>query len=270
LAELEENYQFFQVSLESSIYTVKLNRPEKLNAFNQQMFGELAAVLTHIKNDNSAKVVIFASEGRAFCAGGDIQGFFLKMIEDREAGKSPFNVPGWMTEAGLLLHELRIPTIAAIHGAAIGFGFTLCLQCDIRIAAEDAVIGLPFVKLGIVPEYGCTYVLPRLIGFSRAAELIFTGRTIGAEEALNMGLVNQVVPKANLMSSAQTLAGNINEGAIVALKLAKAALYKSLDHNIFDQLKFEETALANTLKSEDHAIAIRAFIAKEKPVFKGR
>jgi enoyl-CoA hydratase/carnithine racemase len=175
-----------------------------------------------------------------------------------------------MTEAGLLLHELRIPTIAAIHGAAIGFGFTLCLQCDIRIAAEDAVIGLPFVKLGIVPEYGCTYVLPRLIGFSRAAELIFTGRTIGAEEALNMGLVNQVVPKANLMSSAQTLAGNINEGAIVALKLAKAALYKSLDHNIFDQLKFEETALANTLKSEDHAIAIRAFIAKEKPVFKGR
>lgn len=270
MTELKENYKYIQVSSDRSIYTVTLNRPEKLNAFDEQMFTEFASALGQIRKDSSAKVIVIAGNGRAFCAGGDINGFFLKMIEDREAGREPFNVPEWMTAAGLLLHELPIPTIAAIHGAAIGFGFTLCLQCDIRIAAEDAFIGLPFVKLGIIPEYGCTYVLPRLVGFSRACELIYTGKTIKALEALDMGLVNRVVPNADLLPAAQALADNISEGAIIALKLAKEALYKGVETNISVQLKFEEKALAETLATEDHAIAIRAFIAKSKPAFKGK
>jgi enoyl-CoA hydratase/carnithine racemase len=270
LAEITESYKYLQVSLDKSIYKVTLNRPDKLNAFDQQMFTEFSSILGQIKKDRTAKVVIFTGNGRAFCAGGDINGFFLKMIEDREAGRKPFNVPEWMTSAGLLLHELPIPTIAAIHGAAIGFGFTLCLQCDIRIVAEDTIIGLPFVKLGIIPEYGCTYVLPRLVGFSRACELIYTGKTIKAHEAQNMGLVSSVVPNNELLSTAQALAENISEGAIIALKLAKEALYKGVETGVREQLKFEEKALADTLATEDHATAIRAFIAKSKPVFKGK
>ncbi len=266
----KDNYSTMQVDYSKSIYKITFNRPEKLNAFNEQMFNEFLTALDNINQDSSAKAVIITGNGRAFCSGGDVGGFFIKMIEDRQAGKKPFDIPGWMTTAGLLMRNISIPIIAAINGAAIGFGFTLCLQCDIRIASENAVLGLPFVKLGIIPEYGCTYTLPRLVGMGKACELIFTGKTIKAREAMDIGLVNSVVPADQLLTAAQTLAGDISEGAVIALKKSKQALYSGIENEFGRQIKLEEQALGETLITEDHEEAIRAFLAKRRPEFKAR
>lgn len=263
-------FDTIKVDYKNSIYNILLNRPERLNAFNEQMFNELNKALDVINNDNLAKAVVITGSGRAFCSGGDVGGFFIKMIEDRQAGKKPFDIPGWMTSTGLLMHSLSIPVIAAINGAAIGFGFTLCLQCDIRIASEDALIGLPFVKLGIIPEYGCTYILPRLVGIGKACELLYTGKTVKAREALDIGLVNSVVPASVLLSVAQSTADDISQGAVIALKKTKQALHSGLKNDFSQQLKLEEQSLDETLRTLDHEEAIRAFLAKKRPEFKGR
>jgi enoyl-CoA hydratase len=196
-------------------------------------------------------------------------GLFLKMIDDRHSSKKPFDIPTWLSDASLALHNLSIPTIAAINGAAIGFGVTICLQCDIRIAADNAVMGLPFVKLGLIPEFGCTYTLPRIIGIAKAFELVYTGKNIKAEEAKEIGLVNMIVPLTDLGAAAQSLAANIAEGAPMAVKRAKQALYAGQDSSMKKQLKLETKGMNETLISEDHEEAVRAFLAKRPPVFKG-
>ena len=234
------------------------------------MCHELSDAFSIIGKDDAARVLVVSGNGRAFSAGGDMAGLFLKMIDDRHAGKKPFDIPAWLSEASLALHNLSIPTIAAINGAAIGFGVTICLQCDIRIAADNAVMGLPFVKLGLIPEFGCTFTLPRIVGIAKAFELVYTGKNIKAQEAKEIGLVNMVVPLADLAATAQSLAANIAEGAPMAAKRAKEALHAGQDSSIEKQLKLETEGMNETLVSEDHEEAVRAFLAKRPPVFKGR
>jgi enoyl-CoA hydratase/carnithine racemase len=195
---------------------------------------------------------------------------FLKMIDDRKAGKRAFDIPSWLGNASLALRNLPVPTIAAMHGAAIGFGVTLCLQCDMRIVSEDTVLGLPFVKLGLIPEFGCTYILPRLVGIAKAYELIYTGKNINAHEALEIGLVNMVVPADKLNSTAQSLAENVAGGAPIAVRRAKKALSSALNATLEAQLKLETEGMKETLKSEDHEEAVRSFLAKRRPSFKGK
>lgn len=263
-------YDTILLDFENGIYRVVLNRPDKLNTLTEQMCHDLLDAFSYIGKDASARVLILSGSGRAFSAGGDMGGLFLEMIEDRHAGKKPFDIPTWLNDASLALRDLPIPTIAAMHGAAIGFGVTLCLQCDMRIAADDAVMGLPFVKLGIIPEFGCTYTLPRIVGIAKAFELVYTGKNIRAEEAKEIGLVNMVVPASQLVAAAQSLAENIAAGAPIAVKLAKEALYTGIDNDMAQQLKVETKGLIETFKSKDHEEAVRAFLAKRTPIFKGK
>jgi enoyl-CoA hydratase len=234
------------------------------------MCHDLLDAFSTIGGDSGAKVLVLSGAGRAFSAGGDMSALFLQMIEDRRAGKKPFDIQRWLADASTALRELPIPTIAAIQGAAIGFGTTICLQCDLRIAADNAVLGLPFVKLGIIPEFGCTYALSRIVGLARAFELVYTGKNINAEEARQMGLVNMVFPTSELASAAQSLAENISEGAPIAVKLAKAALNAGVDNDMKKQLDVETEGMAVTLRSRDHEEAVRAFLAKRRPVFEGK
>jgi enoyl-CoA hydratase/carnithine racemase len=263
-------YETILLDFHNGIYKVILDRPDKLNTLTEQMCHELLDAFKIITKDSSAKVMLLSANGRAFSAGGDMNNLFLQMIKDRRSGKKAFNIPVWLADASLSLRNLPVPTIAAMHGAAIGFGVTLCLQCDIRIASDDAVMGLPFVKLGIIPEFGCTHVLPRLVGIAKAFELVYTGRNIGAHEAREIGLVNMVVPSSEFGTTVQALAENIAEGAPVAVRRAKEALRAGLDVNMKQQLKLETRMMRETLKSEDHEEAVRAFTEKRRPFFRGK
>jgi enoyl-CoA hydratase/carnithine racemase len=270
MAKPVKSYDTILLEFKDGIYRVILNRPDKLNALNESMCHELMDAFSTIQKDDSARVLVICSNGRVFSAGGDMSGLFLKMIDDRHAAKKPFDIPTWLNDTSLMLHNLSIPTIAAINGAAIGFGVTICLQCDMRIAADDAVLGLPFVKLGLIPEFGCTYTLPRIVGIAKAFELVYTGKNIKAQEAKEIGLVNMVVPIAELAATTQSLAENIRDGAPIAVKRAKEALYSGLDAGMEQQLELETKAMIETLSSEDHEEAVRAFLAKRRPVFKGK
>ncbi len=252
------------------IATLTLNRPDKLNALDETMACELLDAFTRVEQDNDIRVLIITGNGRAFCAGADIKDIFLKRIEERKIGKEGYDIAGWLTKACSQLRKMTRPTIASINGHAVGAGITLPLECDIRIASEEARISLPFPQVGVTPECGSTYSLPRLVGIAKACELVFAGKTIGAKEAKEIGLVNQVVPAAELKTATYELAKTIAEGAPLAIQMAKKGLYQGLNANLEDQLQYEEQSLNATLDTEDHEEGLRAFLEKRQPVFKGK
>ena len=175
------------------------------------------------------------------------------------------------TRIALALRNMPQPTIASINGSAIGGGITLVLNCDIRIAAEDARITFPFVStVGVVPELGCTYNLPRLVGIAKACELIFTGKSITGREAKEIGLVNEAVSLDDLQMVTSDMAKSIAATAPTMVQLSKKALYRGMNSDIQSQLLLEEEELRQAYNSEEHDEAMKAFFDKRKPVFKGR
>jgi len=266
-------YSTIKLEKTNGVATVTLNRPEKGNALNAEVLQGLEDMFAEISQDNSVRVMVITGAGRHFCTGADIT-WFHDIVERRERGEygkevsSSYMLP---TRLGLALRNMPQPTIASINGSAIGGGATLVLGCDIRIAAEEARISFPFVStVGIVPELGSTYTLPRLVGIAKACELVFTGRTITGKEAKEIGLVNEVVLLADLERVTSELAKNIAEVAPMAVQLAKKGLYQGLNSDIQSQLLWEEEGLRRTYESEEHREAVKAFFEKRKPLFKGR
>ena len=169
----------------------------------------------------------------------------------------------------LLLTSLTKVTIASLNGAAVGFGFTLSLACDLRIASEKARMNMAFVRIGYIPEMGSTFLLPRIVGITKACELTFTGRMIDANEAKEIGILNQVVPSAELKDATFKLASSITPGAPLTIQLAKRGLYQGLHSDLNTQLFFERLAVDYILKSRDFAEGVKAFLEKRKAVFTG-
>ena len=252
------------------IATLTLNRPEKLNAINELMGDELFDAFTRVEQENDIRVLVITGTGRAFCAGADVDGMFLKGIEDRKQGKESLDISAWVDRFCVQLRNMSKPVIASMNGHAVGVGVTMTLQCDLRIASAEAKISLPFVRLGIMPEFGSTYSLPRLIGIAKACELVFTGKTINAQEAKTIGLVNDVVPAAELETFTYELAKTITQGAPLAIKMAKKGLYQGLDATFEEQLQYENSAFGVLLRSEDHEEGVRAFLEKRQSTFKGK
>ncbi len=263
-------YSTITLEKAEGIATLTLNRPEKLNALNEVMAAELLDAVTHVEEDKDTKVLVITGAGRAFCAGADVKELFLKGIDQRKRGKPSFDITSWLERLCLQLRNMPKPTIASINGHAVGIGVTLPLQCDVRIASEEAMFSLPFVRLGLIPEFGSTYALTRLVGIAKACELIFTGKFIGAKEAKEIGLVNEVAPTAELEKTTHEWAKTITQGAPIAIQLAKKGLYQSLDASIESQLRYESLALNILLRSEDHEEGIRAFLDKRQPNFKSK
>lgn len=255
------------------VATVTFNRPSKGNALNGEMLREIENVFTEISQDNSIRAVIITGAGPCFCTGADI-GWFRDLTERRARGEYGEEVSyshRCSTLIGLALRSTPQPTIASINGLAIGGGATLALACDIRIAAEEAKMSFPFAStVGISPELGSTYTLPRLVGIDKACELIFTGKSVTGKEAKEIGLVSAVVPLTDLSKVTSELADKIAGVAPTAVQLAKKALYHGLNSDIHNQLLWEEEALRLGYDSEEHKEAITAFFEKRKPVFKNR
>ena len=261
-------YEAITLEKTEAVATITLNRPEKLNALSDQMAEELMDVLAALADDSKTRAVIITGAGKGFCSGGDVV-----RISERAVKKQtePKVVPltRMVYKGCLLLRDMGKPIISAVNGVAIGFGFSVALASDIRIASEDARFGIGFVRVGMPPGFGATYFLPRLVGIEAALRFALTGKIIDAAEAKEMGLVSQVVPPAQLKSATMELAQSLAEGPPVAIRLTKQGLYQSLESSLSTQLEFESMARNILRQTADHKEAIQAIVEKRKPVFKG-
>jgi enoyl-CoA hydratase/carnithine racemase len=260
---------------DGDVVTLTFNDPERLNAMTEGMGRALAGAVRELAADASIRAVVLTGAGRAFSAGGD-----LDMIEGmaRAGSESPDEATRtahreFMRDFyGLYLavRDLACPSLAAINGAAIGAGLCVALACDLRIAAREAPLALNFARLGIHPGMGATWTLPRLVGPSQAAELLYTGRRIDGVEAERIGLVNRAVPREALGETARELAAEIAGAAPLAVQAAKRSLASSPGASLSEQLETEATEQARNYESQDLLEGLAAARARRPARFEGR
>ena len=256
--------KFVTLSRENRMGIIKINNPIALNALNSQIISELDIVFSEAANDPNLLVLIISGEGRAFVAGADIQEMASLNASEGEA----FGKRG--SDLFRKIETAEKPVIAAVNGFALGGGCELAIACDIRIAADNAKFGQPEVGLGITPGFGATVRMANLLGAAKAKELIFTGRVIDASEALSIGLVNKVVPAAELMNSTVEMANMIISKAPIAVRLSKKAINHAVDFPTDDSLTFEAKLFGSCFDTSDQKEGMEAFINKRKPEFKNK
>lgn len=251
-------------ALDGGVLTLTLNRPEALNSFTVEMKEALAGALREAARDRSVRAIVLTGAGRAFSAGQD--------LKERQGADVPDLGSELRTRYNpivLAMRALEKPIIGAINGVAAGAGCSIALACDIRLASETASFIEVFGRVGLVPDTGSSWLLPRLVGYARAAEMVFTTDPVDAATAERIGLVNRVVPPERLMDEATELAGRLARSAPLALAMAKRALNRALETRFDEALEFEAQLQAVAGRSADHAEGVAAFVEKRQPEFKG-
>lgn len=254
--------------IEGGIATITLNRPERMNAFTWEMIDAWAGALAECRANDAVSVVLVTGAGKAFCSGGDIGE--MQKRGDRTPLERKAELESHVHKIPLALEALDKPVIAAINGAATGAGLDLALMADLRIAGESARLGETYVKVGLVPGAGGAWFLPRLVGTAKALELFWTGELIDAREAERIGLVNKVVPDAELMTAARALAEKIASGPPLSVRFIKRAVKEGLRSDLRSALDLISSHYAVVAGSADHREAVAAYLEKRKPVFRGR
>ena len=257
--------QYLLYQSDAGIAHVTINRPKALNALNQGLLDELRIAMEYARDDDTVHGVIVTGAGdKAFAAGADIAEIAALSALDAQA----------LTEAGQrtydLIEQLGKPVIAAVNGYALGGGCELAMACTLRLATKHAVFGQPEVGLGVVPGYGGTQRLPRLVGKGRALQMILTGASIDAAEALRIGLVNEIVDEAQLIGRAEALIRRIGENAPVAVRLALQAVHQGLQMPLAQGLALESSLFALCASTQDKQEGSAAFLEKRRPKFSGR
>ncbi len=254
-------YKNIELVREERVALITLNRPEVLNALNETMKYELIDALKETEGDDDIRVLILTGRGRAFCAGADLNRFveFQERDEDHK-NKSRFG----SLDLPRAFIQYPKPIIAAINGPSYGFGFTVTLTCDIRLASERAKFGCAFVRIGVTPEFCSTYFLPRLIGYGKAAELIFTARPFDAHEALEIGAINGVFPHQRLMAEAKKMAKQIASLPPTAVQKSKEILRHGMQSTLDQVIQHEATVFLDSMKTEEHRLALGKLLAQMK------
>jgi enoyl-CoA hydratase len=256
-------YSHFLVNKENRIAVVAVNNPPA-NALNQPTLKELRSILDELESDAEVKVIVLTGEGRFFIAGADIKEFTQLTPTEAEAlaagGQELFN----------RIETYSKPIIAAINGACLGGGLELAMACHIRLAAAEAKLGLPELNLGLIPGYGGTQRLPRLVGRGKATQMILTSEMIGGEEAHRIGLVEAVYPLEQLLDEAKKLASVIAQKSAVTLRLALDAIHTGVVHGLNEGLQREASLFGEAFRSEDVKEGVAAFLEKRKPQFSDR
>ena len=255
---------------DGAIATLCLNRPERMNAISGQMLQALAERLVEFDRDPEVRVIVITGKGRAFCAGLDLQ--------DAASGTGIGSGGGAALPPNLdlrdapptVLHAVDTPTICSLNGGAAGYGMDLALGCDIRIAGESAKLAAAFTRRGVLPESGGTWILPRLVGWAKASEIIFTGRTLSAEECLELGLVNRVVPDDLLEKETRALADEIAANAPLAVRASKRMMRMGLSEPFDEHVHHVFLQLLPLFRSKDFREGMASFLEKRPPKFEGR
>ena len=262
------DYELIIFEVSGQIATITLNRPERLNAWTYEMSIEIWDALMKVENDPNLRVTIITGAGRGFCAGADL----TRGGSTFDGSNRPREEDERRRREGSLIRRyfsLKKPVIVAINGPVVGVGVTFILPFDIRIAAESARIGIVFNRRGVIPEIVCPWILPRIIGISRAAELMYTGRIVNAKEALEFGLVSRVVPDDKLMDTAREIAEEILLNAPVSVALTKSMLYQFLTETDIDKAeRINHQYFGWTGTQPDAREGVVSFLQKRKPKWK--
>jgi 2-(1,2-epoxy-1,2-dihydrophenyl)acetyl-CoA isomerase len=261
------SYEHILVSEADCILTITLNRPDKLNAFVGHMRRDLAEALEQAGSDRSVRVVVITGAGRAFCAGGDVA-FMAELMQRRDAEEFS-RILGAGRRVITAIRQMTKPVIASINGPASGAGCNLAFACDLRIASNTATFSQSFAKVGLHPDWGGTYFLPRLVTPNKACEMFFLGESIDAAEAARLGIVNQVVTPEELESTTLQLAERLRAAPPIALAAAKHAVYMSQGAELDEMLRYETEAQLRCFESDDGHEGVRAFLEKREPKFTG-
>ncbi len=249
--------EFITSTVDNHIVTITLNRPKALNAFNSQMLSELTdAIISASADPNNLVIILNSSIKKAFTAGGDIKEEVLLTTDTAygfaESGK----------KCTMAIYNSPIPVICAVDGYALGGGMEIILAADITIASKNAKIGIPTINLGGIPGWGSTQLLPRLVGPSRAADILLTGRSLSAEECFDLNIIEYLVEEDQLMEKAQELANTITDKAPLAVRNMKKAIHEGMSLPLSEALTLESQLFADCYKSPDHEEALRAFLEK--------
>lgn len=263
------SFETVEYTFENSVALIRMNRPEALNALSLQLTRDLGAAVDRASAD-AARAVILTGSGRAFCSGGDLR-------EMRSLGEREGKVEAYLDQPLQALHsvirtirETPIPFIAAVNGVCAGAGTNFALACDIVIAADNASFNEAFVRIGLSPDCGGTFFLPRAIGEKLAAELFMTGETVSAERAAQFGMINRVVPADSLMTEALLTAQKLAAGPTASIGRIKRMLNASFSNDLAAQLELEHQCQLESGRDEDFREGVTAFFEKRIPNFRGR
>jgi len=263
------NFETVLYSCVDNVATIQMNRPDALNALSLQLGKDLAAAVKQSISDN-ARAVILTGSGRAFCSGGDLR-------EMRAMGESEGSIEAFLDaplkalhEVIVLIREAPVPFIAAVNGVCAGAGTNFALACDLVLAADDASFNEAFVRIGLSPDCGGTFFLPRAVGEKLASEILMTGMTVSAQRAAEIGMINRVVPSADLMSEARTLASKLAVGPTAAIARVKRMVNATFSNSLAAQLQLEADCQVESGASPDFKEGVAAFFEKRPPNFSGK
>ena len=262
------SYETIQLEMRGSICVLTLNRPDRLNALNVQVANDFKAAVSEAL-EGGARVIVLTGAGRAFSAGGDMRAM-QEIAQNDGRVEAFFDEPlRLLNEAILLIRKSPVPFIAAVNGVATGGGCNLALACDLVIAAESAKFNQAFIKIGLTPDCGGTFILPRLVGWKRATELLFTGDLISAQAAAEMGMINSVWPDDELMNKVMGMAERLAQAPTAAIARIKKMLEASAVNDYGSQLDLERETQIESGKTKDFVEGVSAFLEKRPPRFVG-
>ncbi len=267
------NYQTIILEKKEGIATITLNRPDRLNALSSEMSREFKQAVADVESDFEARVLVLTGAGRAFCAGEDVKerpGDSVAVRAQQTALRKLSSGPRGLLQFADTFRNMLRPTVASVNGFAVGQGLSLAMACDIRIASEEAQFGAVWVRRGIPPESAGAYLLTQLVGPAKACELVFTGKMIGAKEAKEIGLVNEVVPADQLQAATYELARSMAEGPPIAIGVAKMMIYQALETSLDVHGRLEFFGQDYCFNTEDREEGISSFLEKRAAKFQGK
>jgi 2-(1,2-epoxy-1,2-dihydrophenyl)acetyl-CoA isomerase len=262
------SYEHLTLARDGNVATITLNRPDKLNAISRALHLEMVRVCEEVRDDDAIRAVIWTGAGRGFCAGADLTG--QRAENETPSRGERLDEFGWVGAQARAVYRLDKPAIAAVNGVAAGAGMALALACDLRVGSPATRFKVVFIERSLSPDSGLSYFLPRIVGYSRACDLVYTSRAVEAEEAARIGLLDRLVPAESLLDEARSLAETIAQWPPLAMSMTKRALQSSMESRLDDQLRYETSAISYGRRAPNDVQEARAsFVEKRKPVFTG-